>query len=80
MLIGDFSLAVANKYLDNFITTIDTESLIKSPTCLTAKFFFKHSNVFKIRISNHHWLKVNMAVSDCAPTHSLKLLSYPKWD
>ena len=69
ILIGDFSSSVENKYLADFTTLFNLESLMKSPTCFHAsnptcidliltnkKELFKISKAFEVGNSDHHLL------------------------
>ena len=65
--LGDFNLATSNKYLADFITLFNLESLINTPTCphskksrcidlilTNKKSLLKNSKMFEIGISDHY--------------------------
>ena len=69
ILLGDFNLTTSNKYLADFMTLFNLESLINTPTCfqsekprcidliLTNKMsLLKNSKTFRVGISDHHHL------------------------
>ena len=69
ILLGDFNLTTSNKYLADFITLFNLESLINTPTCFQSKkprcidliltnkkSLFKNSKTFEVGISDHHHL------------------------
>ena len=69
ILLGDLNLTTSNKYLADFMTLFNLESLINTPTCfqsekprcidliLTNKHsLFKNSKTFEVGISDHHHL------------------------
>ena len=71
VFIGDFNLKIDNKSLENFMSTIDLECLIKkpfcfqssSPTCIDLtlknnKELFKKTDVIEVRISDNQNLIV----------------------
>ena len=69
ILLGDFNLTTSNKYLADFMTLFNLESLINTPTCFQSekprcinliltnkKSLLKNPKTFKIGISDHHHL------------------------
>ena len=69
ILLGDFNLTTSNKYLADFMTLFNLESLINTPTCFQSekprcidliltnkKSSFKNSKTFEVGISEHHYL------------------------
>ena len=69
ILLGDFNLTISNKYLADFMTLFNLESLINTPTCFQSekprcidlmitnkKSLFKNSKTFEVGISDHHHL------------------------
>ena len=69
ILLGDFNLTTSNKYLADFMTLFNLESLINTPTCFQSekprcidliltnkKSLFKNSKTFEVGISDHHHL------------------------
>ena len=69
ILLGDFNLTTSNKYLADFMTLFNLESLINTPTCFQSekprcidliltnkKSSLKNSKTFEVWISDHHHL------------------------
>ena len=69
IVLGDFNSTTSNKYLADFITLFNLESLINIPTCFQSKkprcvdliltnkkSLFKNSKTFEVGISDHHHL------------------------
>ena len=69
ILLGDFNLTTSNKYLADFMTLFNLESLINTSTCFQSekprcidliitnkKSLFKNSKTFEVGISDHHHL------------------------
>ena len=69
ILLGDFNLTTSNKYLADFMTLFNLESLINTPTCFQSekprcinliltnkKSLLKNPKTFKVGISDHHHL------------------------
>ena len=61
ILLGDFDLTTPNKYLADFMTLFNPESLINTPCCISLiltnkKSLFKKFEMLKVGMSDHHHL------------------------